>query len=531
MNAFTGTGDLVRLNLRRDRIMLPAWLAVFVLMGAGSAAATVGLFPTVPARVQAAESFNNAQALVAFYGKVYDPTSLGALATIKLAGTGAIFVAVLAILTMVRHTRAEEETGRLELVGATVVGRQAALTAALIVTVGTNLALAVFTALGMTAAGLPLDGSVAFGLAWAGVGIAFAAVAAVTAQLTTTARAATGLAVGFLGLVYVLRAIGDTATAAGPKFLTWLSPIGWGQQFRPYAGNRWWVLLITFGFAAVVTAGAYLLVSRRDLGAGLLPDRLGRGTASPSLRSPLALAWRLQRGLLLAWVAGFAVLGSLLGNIASNVSGFVNNPAARDFFVRLGGEKALIDMYLTTMIGVVGVVASAYGVQAASRLRVEESAQRAEPVLATGITRRAWILSHTLVALVGVTLVVLVAGLAAGLAHGAQVGDMSQVGRVFTAALVQLPAAWVVTAIVVTGYGIAARFAVIGWVAFVGFVLIGELGPVFKLPQWAMDLSPFTHTPKLPGATLHTVPLVTLTLVAVALVVAGVASFRRRDAG
>jgi ABC-2 type transport system permease protein len=531
MNAFTGTGDLVRLAVRRDRIMLPAWLAVFVLMSAGSASATVGLYPTVQSRVQASESFNQTQALVAFYGKVYDPTSLGALSMIKLGGFGSIFVAVLAILTMIRHTRAEEETGRLELVGATVVGRQAPLTASLLVVVGANLALAVVTALGLTAAGLPVDGSFAFGLAWAGVGIAFAAVAALAAQLTSSARAAIGLAVSFLGLVYLLRAIGDTADQPGPRFLTWLSPIGWGQQFRPYAGNRWWVLLITFGFAALVTAGAYLLVARRDLGAGLLPDRLGPATAGPGLRSPLGLAWRLQRGLLFAWIGGFAVLGLVLGNIASSVAGFVNNERAREIFERLGGAKGLTDMYLATIMGILGVAASAYGVQAALRLRAEETGQRAEPVLATGITRRAWVLSHTLVALLGTTVIVLVTGAAAGLSHGARVGDMSQFGRVFGAALVQLPAAWVLTGIVVAGFGLGARVATIGWVAFVGFVLLGELGPVFKLKQWVMDVSPFTHVPRLPGATLTWTPLVTLTVVAVLLIGAGLAAFRRRDVG
>jgi ABC-2 type transport system permease protein len=235
----------------------------------------VGLYPTQASRVQAAESFNHAQSVVALYGRVYDPTSIGALAMIKLGGTGAIVVAVLAILTMVRHTRAEEETGRLELVSATPVGRYAPLTAALLVVTGANLALAVVTALGLIAAGLPTGGSFAFGLAWAGVGIAFAAIMGVTAQLTRSARAATGLATAVLGFVYVLRAIGDTADATGPRWLTWLSPIGWGQQFGPYAGNRWWVLLITVGFAIAVAAGAYALVARRDLGAGLLPARPG----------------------------------------------------------------------------------------------------------------------------------------------------------------------------------------------------------------------------------------------------------------
>src|SRR5262245_36690525 len=201
MKSFAGTQALVRLALRRDRVMLPVWLAVFALMASSSASATVGLYPKVEDRIAAANTFNNTQALVALYGKVYDPTSLGALSMIKLGGLGSIFVAVLAVLLVSRHTRAEEESGRLELVGATVVGRRAPLTAALLVTMGGMVGLAVLTGLGLTAAGLPADGSFAFGFAWGGVGVAFAAVAALTAQLTTSARASTSLSISFLGLV------------------------------------------------------------------------------------------------------------------------------------------------------------------------------------------------------------------------------------------------------------------------------------------------------------------------------------------
>ena len=273
-------------------------------MAASSASATVDLYPTVASRVRAAASFNGTQSLVALYGRIYDPPSVGGIALVKMGGIGAVFVALLAILIVVRHTRAEEEAGRLELVGATVVGRYAAAHRGVARRGRDEPRARGGTAVGLIAAGLPADGSFAFGLAWAGVGIAFAAVAGVTAQLTRSARAATGIAIAVLGLAYLLRAIGDTAGQAGPGWLTWLSPIGWGQQFRAYAGNRWWVLLLTVGFALVVAAGAYALLARRDLGAGLVPDRPGPPTAAPSLRSPLALAWRLQRGALLGWAVG-----------------------------------------------------------------------------------------------------------------------------------------------------------------------------------------------------------------------------------
>jgi len=529
VNTFAGTGALVRLALRRDRIMIPVWLAVFVGMAASSAAATVGLYPTVTERVQAADSFNRAQSLVALYGRVYDPTSLGALSMIKLGGTGAIFVAVLAVIIVVRHTRAEEEAGRQELVGATVVGRRAPLTAALLVAAGTYALLAVLTALGLIAVGLPSDGSLAFGLAWAGVGIAFAAIAAVTAQLTSNARAAIGLGVAVLGVVYVLRAVGDTASPGGPRWVTWLSPIGWGQQFRPYAGNRWWVLLITLGFAAVVTAGAYALVARRDLGAGLLPDRLGPASAAPGLRSPLALAWREHRATLLSWAAGLGLMSLVLGNLASNIGGFFSSPQARDIFARLGGAKGLTDAYLAAVLGIVGVVASAYGVQAAMRLRAEETAQRAEPLLATATSRTRWLLSHTAIAVLGTAALMLLTGLAAGLSFAAAVGDAGQAPRVIAAALVQVPATWVLVGVVVAAFGLAPRFVAVGWAALVGFVLLGELGPLFRLNHWIMDLSPYAQVPRLPGDALRALPLVWLLVVAVALAAAGVAGLRRRD--
>lgn len=511
--------------------MLPVWLVILAGAAASSAAATVDLYPTLTSRVQAAESVNRTQSLVALYGRIYDTTSVGAIGMVKLGGFGAVFVAVLAILTVVRHTRAEEETGRLELIGATVVGRLAPLPAALLVVTGANLALGVLTALGLSAAGLPAGGSFAFGLAWAGAGIAFAAIAAVTAQLTSSARAATGLAIAVLGLVYVLRAAGDVGYETGPGWLSWLSPIGWAQQFRPYAGNRWWVLLITVGFAVMLAVIAYALVTRRDMGAGLLPDRPGPAIASASLRDPLALAWRLQRGLLAAWAVGFALLGLVLGSIASGIGEFLDSTQAREMIIKLGGEKGLVDAYLAAELGIIGVMASTYGVQAALRLRTEETSMRAEPLLATATSRISWALSHITIAVLGTSLLMLTAGASAGLAHGARVGDIKETGRVLGGALVQLPAAWVLTGIVIAAFGLVPRLTALGWAALAGFLLLGELGPLFDLDQRMMDLSPFAHTPKIPGAELSLTPILTLTAVAALLTTAGLGGFCRRDIG
>lgn len=529
MRSFEGTGALIRLGLRRDRVLLPAWVSVFALMVAGSASATVGIYPTIASRVQAAAAINGTPSLVALYGPIYDPTSLGAVSMLKLTVLGTAMVAVLTSMITIRHTRAEEEAGRLELLGATVLGRRAPLTAALAVAALTSAAIGVCSAGGLMAVGLPASGSLAFGASWAGAGIAFAAVAAVAAQLTTTARNATGLSIGYLGLTYVLRGIGDTSPRV--SWLTWTSPIGWAHQVRAFAGDRWPVLLLLAAFAALATASAYALAARRDIGAGLLPERPGPSRAGPALRSALGLAWRLQRGALFAWTSAFALLGLVIGSIATDVGSLLESPQAQDMIRRLGGEKGLTDAFLAAELGVLGVITAAYGVHSALRLRTEETSLRAEAVLATDVGRLRWAASHLLVAMAGTTCLALAAGLTAGGTYAWHTRHAGDVLSVLDGALVQLPAIWVVIGVVVAAFGVGPRAAGIGWVALVLFLLLGEFGPLFELPQRVMDVSPFAHVPQLPGESLHATPIVALLSVAVVLTGAGLAGLRRRDIG
>ena len=530
-DGFAGTGALLRLAIRRDRVIATIWILLFVIMAAGSSSASQDLYSTLESRVRAGNAVNDTPATLALYGRVFDPTSLGAVSLIKLGAMGAALVALVAIFTVVRHTRAEEEAGRGELLGATVVGRYAPLTAALLLSTGISVVLALLTAVSLAGTGLPASGAFAFGLSWAGAGIAFAAVGALAAQVTEGARTARSLAAAVLAAAFLLRAAGDAAGTEDSTWLSWLSPIGWAQQVRPFAGDRWWVLLYLLFFAALVAVGAYLLVARRDHGAGLLPQRPGRASASRSLSTPLGLAVRLQRGGLAGWAVGMALGGLMMGSIASQVGEFVDSPQARDMVMKLGGERGLVDAFLSAEMGVLAVIVAAYGISTAMRLRTEETALRAEPILATRVSRTRFAASHVVVALAGSTLLMLTVGVFAGFAHGAAGGDMSEFGRVLVAALVQLPSVWVLTGITVLVFGLAPGLIMAGWGALVVFLLLGQLGPIFELPQWAMDLSPFTHTPKLPGGEFTATPLVFLTLVAAALVAAGLTAFRRRDIG
>ncbi len=528
-SAFTGTWPLVRLALRRDRVVLPVWAVALAGMAAASANATVPLYPTEASRVAAAAAVNGTPALVALYGPIFDPTSIGALSMLKLGTIGATLMGVMAIVTTVRHTRAEEEAGRLELVGAAAVGRQAALAAAVVVSLGASAVVGVLTAAGMTAGGLDAVGSLAVGLAWFAVAACFTGVAAVTAQLATTSRAANGLAGAVLGLAFVLRAAGDAQGSGTWRWLSWLSPIGWSQQVRPYAGDRWWAVLPSLVLLVLTLVVAYVLAVRRDMGAGLVADRPGPPRARPWLRSAAGATWRLERGPLAWWLAVFALLGFVVGLIASGVVSLLDSPQAQEMITRLGGQTGLVDAFLSAELGIAAVVASVFGVQAAGRLNTEETSGRTESVLATATSRTRWALAHTGLAVLGTTLLMLVVGLVAGVVHAVDTGDAADVARVLAGALVQLPAVWVVVGIVVAAHGLTTRLAAAGWVALGVFLALGEIGPLLNLDHRVIDISPFAHVPRLPGAGGSLVPLVWLLVLAVALVAAGVAELTRRD--
>ncbi|MDP4015395.1 MAG: ABC transporter permease [Candidatus Nanopelagicales bacterium] len=521
------TGALLRLALRRDRVLLPAWLVGLTLMVVFSVSATKDLYPDDEFLETASETINATPALVALYGKIYDTSSLGATSLIKLTAFGSALVAILFVFLVVRHSRAEEESGRQELVAAGAVTRRAPLEAALLLGMAGSGALGVLTAVGLGLLGLPWTGALAFGADWALSGIVFSAVAGVAAQVTTSARAAIGIGVASVGIAYLLRAVGDLAPG-DPGWASWLSPIGWSQQIRPFAGNRWWVTLIPLAATAALVAAAFVLRYHRDMGSGLIADRPGPDVGR--IGSVAGLAWRLHRGAFLAWLVGAVLMGAVLGSIVDNISGLLESPQLREYLELLGGRQALTEAFLAAEVGVLGALMSAYGISATSRLRSEESAGHAESLLSTMATRQRWAASHFCLALVAIAALMLLTGAAVGLTHGLAVGDpVGQTMRLAVAGVAQVPAAWVVASIVMLLFGVIPRWVPVAWGLLAAFVALGEFGVLWGLPRWVLDLSPFAHSPRLPGGSIDAAQLVGLVAVAAVLAVAGFATWRRRD--
>ncbi|MFD6108245.1 ABC transporter permease, partial [Nocardia salmonicida] len=420
-----------------------------------------------------------------------------------------------------------EETGRAELVGATSIGRFAGLTGALLLTYGASAVAGIACAASLMATDLPIAGSVAFGAALAASGVVWGAVAAVAAQVSTGARLARGIALGALGAAFAVRAVGD----AGNGVLSWFSPLGWCLQIRPFADERWWVLVPLAALGTGATLLAYRLLRTRDIGAGLLAERPGPAVAGAALSGPVGLAWRLQRGSLIAWTAGFALYGLLIGGAVNSIGGMLDDSGTlQDVVTSLGGSADLEESFIAYAVTMLAAAAAAYSVSAVLRLHEEENSGRAETVLAAAVGRVRYASSHLLFAIGGPAVALLAAGLAIGIVWGATDGDLpGKVGRSVGAVAVQLPAVWVITAVAMLLFGAFPKYAALAWGVLSAMIVIFLLGSLGSFPQWILDLVPFIHPPKLPGAAFDLVPIAYLIALAGAGILVGLMTFRRRD--
>lgn len=528
MNALTGTWGLMRLALRRDRVILPLWTILIALFPSTVAASFQSLYADPKQLADFTASMKASPAITGFYGPIFGD-GIGAL-TAWRSGVLVVIAALAMALTVIRHTRAEEEQGRRELLGAAVVGRQAPLAAALFIAAAASVLMGLIVGASLNGV-VPGAGAWAFGLEVGVLCWFFAVVAGLAAQLTQSARTARWIAGAVLGGSFLLRAAGDSGGDSGSP-LSWISPIGLLQRMRPYDGERWWIAGVVLLVSLAVAAVAYKM-SVRDIDAGLIAPRPGPPRASRSLSTPLGLAWRLQRGSVIGWAVGFAIISGVLGSAATQAStALAENPALADFFRRLGGGSAISDLFMVTLIAISAIAAAAQGIQAALRARAEETAGRVEPVLAGSVSRTRWSAGYILFALGGPAFSMLVTGVVGGLAYGAGLHDLGhQLPRIVGAALSALPAVWLTVGIVLALFGLRPRWVGLGWVLLVIFLLLGQLGAVLRLSQWALDVSPFTHIPRLPGGQLAGPPLIWLTAGAAALTAAGLWGFRRRDIG
>ncbi len=523
--ALTGWPALVRLAVRADRFRLVVWSLAVAWVVVVSVRSFDGLYPDAAARQARAELMSSpAATALAGPGFGLEDYTTGAMTANELGLWVMIPVAVMAVLAVTRHLRAPEDDGRLELVRSQPVGRDAPVVAGLLAAAVSVLAVGGTTFVGLLATELDPAGSA---LLCAGVvvqALVFAGASAVASQLAGSARGASALAMGVVGAAFVLRAIGDVRGPQSTSALTWLSPFGWSQATAPYVLDRWWPLLVGLAATAALVGVAFALAARRDHGSGLLPQRLG--PARGRLRGVVALTWRRQRTSILSWSAAIVLMGLLVGVLAQSVADFVAQETAVAHLFPTGPGDAVASA-LSLYVVVLAIAAAGYCGTAVAAVRADEESGRAAGLLALPVSREHWCGAQLGLAALVVVVTMSSAGLLMGLAAASSLDDAAWLGRLVGASLVQVPGVLVVLGVAAAVLGWLPRaFAVVwAYVAYTGVAaMFGEI-----LPDGFDVLSPFAPLPPLPADAMRWPPVLLVLLVAVALVVLGLAGLRRRD--
>lgn len=524
MTEWTGVGTFLSAFLRRDRWMYLGFALGATLLYYSQAVSVKGLYTTQAEFDKAATSMDQNTAFVAMAGPARALNTVGGQVMWQASAFGAILVGLMSMFLVGRHTRAEEESGRDELLRAAAVDRHASLTAALVDGLLANFVVGLLVSLSLVAFPLAGADSLAVGVGLTLCGWLFTGTALVAAQLTSSTRSMYGASGAVIAVAYAVRAVGDV----GNHLLSWLSPIGWYQGMHPYSGLRWWPALLLVAGAAIAVAAAYLLFARRDFGAGLWASRPGPDRASVSLTTPLGLAWRMQRGAVVGWGVGLFFLGLAYGSIGDDVGTLIgDSKSGRDVFVQGGG--GLVDGFYAASIVMLALVSTGFAISSALRPRGEEDDGRVEALLATGLSRRRWLTGQVTTTVVGSLLVLFGAGVGLGLGFAMVTGDVGRVVPFLLGTLSYVAPLLVLSGLARLLYGLTPRWASLAWFGLVLGVVVMFFGPLLGLPGWLQGLSPYHHLALVPAEPFRWAPFVILLALAAVLSAAGQLAFARRD--
>ncbi|HZV75235.1 MAG TPA: hypothetical protein VFF79_16110 [Conexibacter sp.] len=520
-------GALARQAIRNARVRTLAFVYLFAAYAFIQPVGYRHAYATHAERLAFAESFATNKGLRLLYGEPRDLLTTSGYAAWRVGGVLAIAAAAFGLLAAVRALRAEEDSGRLELVLAGTVARRTANRAAMTAVAVGVLALWLSELAGLLLAGLPAGGSAYLALATASVALVCVGVGAVASQLAPTRRIALGLGGAVVGLMFLARVLADTLDGIG--WLRWISPLGWVEELRPFTGARPLVLLLPVAAGALLLVAAARLAAARDVGTGVLP---ARDTADARLRllsSPTAHALRSQRGSLTAWVGTSAAFLFILGTVSKSISPADVSQSVQDQIAKLGaGSITTPTGYLALIFSFVALALCVFACAQVGAAR-EEEAKQLETMLAQPVGRARWLGGRLALAAAGAVAISLTAGLLAW-AGATSAGASVSLPRMLEAGANALPVALLFLGLAALAYALVPRASAhvaygLLAVAFLWQLVGSLLGP----PQWLLDLTPFAHIGLVPAQPLRPVAAAVMTAAGTAAALGAIRAFQRRD--
>ena len=523
---FTGTLTLIKLSLRRDRIIIPIFIIFILIVIIGTAATFVNLYSDPMSRYLFYVQTQNSPSLIILLGSILDQ-SLGGLTAWRTGIAGPLIIGLINIFLLVRHTRSEERRGRLELLVSTSLGRQSPLTSALLTNFILDILISILIAIGLIGFGLDATSSMVLGLSIGIFGILFSSITAIAVQLTESSNNARYLSVSLLIGFYILRMIGwDNGNVI---WLSWLSPYGWVHYLSAFAGNDIWVFGLFIVSIIILTIIAYWLSSIRDVGSGIMTKRTGYKNASKTLRSSLALTWRLQRTMFIFWLTVLTLFGAINGALALTATNLIS---ANPQFLKLiyhAGYTSPVDNYFAISLGLFAIVFAVYAILATMNLRTEESKRYSDMLLTNSVSRNSWIFNNLIFGFIAPAFIMIIFSLAMALAYGYSANISYDPTKLLMATLAYLPAIWILTGLTVLLFGLKPRLTSLSWAALGLFLIVSLLGEFSNINQNILNLSPFTQVPNILIGNSITTNLVWVFIIGIALTIIGLYSYNHRD--
>ena len=529
LRQYTHTGVLARFILKKDRVKILIWLISLTVFTVLIGAMLPTLYSSAVERQIMAETMKN-PAVTFMLGPGYglDNYTDGAMMAHFMLAFTAIAVGIMSILLTTKNTREDEEEGRIEMIRSLPVGFLSPLAATFLIAVFTNIVLALAVGFGLYALGLEsmdLAGSLLYGAAIGAIGICFAAITGLLAQLTTNARSTIGYSFAFLIIAYLIRGVGDIDN----EILSLISPLGLILRTEVYVNNYWWPVFITVGISIVLFALALYLNSIRDLEAGFIPTRPGRKHASKLLLSPLGLALRLQKTVLIAWLVGMFVLGVSYGSILGDLEGFLDSSEMIRQMIPVAEGFTLTERFMVMLVIILSIIGTVPTLMYILKLWAEEKRGRTEQVFVGSVSRNRMIGSYTLIAIIAAPLIQLVSIMGFWSAASFVMEDKLPLYTLLKAGFVYLPAIWVMVGLAVLLIGFIPKLTGLTWL-YLGYTFfVAYLGDMLQLPGWMSQLTPFGHIPQVPIEEINYIQIIILILIAAVLTVAGFIGYNRRD--
>jgi ABC-2 type transport system permease protein len=446
----------------------------------------------------------------------------------RVGGILAIVAAIWGLSAAVRSMRAEEDTGRQELVLAGVLSRRDAYLAALAASAVGAAALWLAIFLGLVGARLAVGGSAYLALAVVAEVPVFLGIGALASQLAPTRRLALELSSAVFTVALLLRVVADTSSSV--EWLRWATPLGWSEELRPFTGSHAAVLLLPLAASALLLAGAGLIAVRRDIGSGLLAARDSAPPSARLLSSPTAMALRGERGSLIAWLLGTGFFALVIGTISTSIASAGISSALQRQLQKLGAVR------ITTPSGYIGLsflffvlAASLFACSQLAAARHEESQERLETLLALPVARRRWLAGRLLLALAGTVAISLASCVLAW--AGA---DIQNAGVPLTSMLEAgancLPVALLFLGVAALAFALLPRASAGLAYGLVAVAFAWQLfGGLLGAPRWLLDLSPFQHVGLVPAQPFKAGAAAVMLALAAAASLAALWAFARRD--